>query len=190
MRIKSDQFEQGAFYHLYNHSAKGELLFRDEEDYRNCIGLMRQLISPDFFAVCAYCLMPNHYHILIYQHTDQQVNKPFFQIWQRYSRYYNHKYNEFGSIFCQKLQHAWVSNDSYLVNLCVYIHMNPVSAGIVDKPGDWLWSDYLDWIGERKDPMFNPLVRDLFVSDPEAYRKIISGINWAKMDDKILIDNR
>lgn len=189
MRVKQAQFSQGSFYHLYNHAAKGELLFRDSQDYDMCITLCTKYISKDFYELGAYCLMPNHYHLLIRQLSNAPVTEPFFQIWQRYSRYYNKKYAQFGSIFCEKLQHVWIINDNYLQTLCAYIHLNPVKAKLVISPKLWQYSDYLDWMGERASELFNPALRNAYFHNVTDYQELIKCFSAADIEKRLLIDD-
>ncbi len=189
MRVRQVQFSKGSFYHLYNHSAKGELLFRDSQDYDMCLTLFSKYISKDFYELGAYCLMPNHYHMLIRQLTTAPVTEPFFQIWQRYSRYYNKKYAQFGSIFCEKLQHVWINNELHLQALSAYIHLNPVKARLVTSPELWLYSDFLDWIGQRTSKLFNPALRDVYYRNSAEYQDLIQYFSTAQIEKRLLIDD-
>jgi len=189
MRVKQVQFSQGSFYHLYNHAAKGELLFKDPKDYDTCINLLTKYINKDYFELGAYCLMPNHYHLLIRQLTSAQVTQPLFQIWQRYSRYYNKKYDQFGSIFCEKLQHVWINSENYLLTLCAYIHLNPVKAKLIVSPELWQYSDYLDWMGLRTSGLFNPALRNTYYHNNTDYQELIQYFSPIGIEKRLLIDD-
>ena len=189
MRVKQIQFTKGAYYHLYNHSSKGDLLFKDDEDYQKCLDLVRRLVSNEFYEVKAYCLMPNHYHILIHQKTEAEVNLPFFQIWQRYARYFNEKHNCIGSIFRQKLQHIWIKEEQYLLNVAVYIHMNPVIAGLVDRPENWKWSDAGAWLGENGNTSLSAEIGFPEIISPQAYVDVLREAISIKSGCKYFIDD-
>ncbi|MDD4310380.1 MAG: transposase [Candidatus Cloacimonetes bacterium] len=188
MRIPNEYFVAGAYYHLYNHSAKGQLLFKNASDYEYCHRLMVQHLSPECFCIQAYCLMPNHYHYLIQQLTDVSIPSAFFHIWNKYSKHYNTSHSESGSVFKHKLQHIMVNSNPYFLALVAYIHMNPVKAGIVSEPGDWAWSDYGCWVGEKNCDLFNPTLRDAWFGTPENYRKRIKEISYEKLGIKYLLD--
>jgi len=189
MRIRTEQFERGAYYHVYNHSAKGQLLFRTADDYTFCLHLLQRYLSPEKYHVCALCLMPNHYHILVQQLTDDTFTKPFFSIWNGYAKHYNRIYGEYGSVFCQKLQHIWISNEHYLMSLITYIHLNPLKAGLCTDLNQWLWSDYPDWVGQRKPALFySPLRNELF-TNPADYKELITTFSNDKIDKSWLMDS-
>jgi hypothetical protein len=133
--------------------------------------------------------MPNHYHLLIQQLSPAPVYLPLLQVWSRYSRYYNKRYQLFGSVFNQKLQHVEVSEPEHLLALTAYIHLNPVQAGLVKSPNDWPWSDFLDWMGRRDRAPFDPRFRDAYYSDPQLYGEIMNQLAWNKLGRRQLIDN-
>jgi len=189
MRLSKDHFFEGAYYHLFNHAAKGQLLFRSNADYAYCHKLMLQHLSPELFTVHAYCLMPNHFHFLIQQLTDQSVAEAFFHIWNKYSKHYNRTYNEYGSVFCHKLQHVLVNTNEHLQALVAYIHMNPVAASMVSDPGKWEWSDYLNWVGERDSALFNPLLRDSWYQEPDSYRRQLAEVSYDKLNKELMLDS-
>ncbi|HNQ39473.1 MAG: transposase [Candidatus Cloacimonas sp.] len=189
MRLKKEQFQQGSFYHFYNHSAKGQILFPDESDYEYCIQLINKYLPSEYFMLGAYCLMPNHYHFLIQQLSCENPSMMFYKIWNHYSRYYNKKYQGFGSIFCGKLQHVYVSNEKYLIRLVCYIHLNPVSTGLIQNINDWKWSDYLDWIDKRRLENFDSRLRDM-ITTPGNYKEILSEMALVKQEGRLFIDDK
>jgi REP element-mobilizing transposase RayT len=133
MRLKSDSFYPGSYYHLYNHAAQNTLLYRDDEDYEKCLSLVKLHLSSSDFSVVSFCLMPNHYHFLIRQNSECPVFYPMNRIWFSYSKYYNKRYQGMGSIFAGRLQHILIDKEIYLHRLIVYIHLNPVSVNEVKK---------------------------------------------------------
>jgi putative transposase len=169
MRITNDHFQKGHFYHLWNHAAGEKLLFADEDDYLRCLSTFRRYYEPHSFAMVAYCLMPNHYHILIRQNSADPVYMLINRIWASYSRYYNKKYEKWGSIFSTKLQHKIMEDDTQLLQTCIYIHNNPREAGLVEDLSEWKWSNYLEWIDLRSGVLFCKDVRDSFFSRTEVY---------------------
>jgi len=190
MRVNKEHFFEGGYYHLFNHSAKGQLLFRCQADYEYCQKLLTQHLSQELFSVYAWCLMPNHFHFLIQQLTEMPVSEPFFHIWNKYTKYYNRTYEEFGSVFCHKLQHIVVKSQEHLQALIAYIHLNPVMAGIVSDPGAWKWSDYLSWIGEKESGLFKPELRNSWYNEPDNYRRQVLEISSDNLSPELLMDNQ
>ena len=88
-----------------------------------------------------FCLMSNHAHLLVHIHNDS-LSAVMQNINHRYARWFNHKNNRIGHLFQGRYRSIAVNNEDYLVNLCRYIHFNPVEAKIVSHPADYLWSSH------------------------------------------------
>jgi putative transposase len=152
------QFGEGAYYHIYNRSNNKEKIFLCKEDFNffllklkqnlfpdKILSRMRSLPSNSFSLVC-YCLMPNHYHLLIRQNTDIPTSKLLQRICTSYSMYFNKKYQKSGHVFQAKFKQVTIDTDKYLLWLCAYIHQNPAVAGIVKSPVEYQWSSYGEFI--------------------------------------------
>lgn len=175
MRLKITQFAKDHYYHFYNHAVFELELFKDNEDFEKCISLFYEYIKQDDFSIISYCLMPNHYHILLFQKTDRSFACASNKIWYIYTCYYNKKYARKGTLFANKLQHICVSNEAYLLKLCAYIHLNPVSAKIVSHPSQWRWSNYKELINNwGKNDFDENFIRNYFPK-PDDYQNYICG---------------
>ena len=170
MRCLKEDFISGAIFHIYNHAIDDYLLFYDDVDYDFFLHTLNKNIEKIPASVFAYCLMPNHYHFLIRQDSDEKIYRIFNYTFIAYAQYFNKKYNRKGPLFRSPLQHKAVSNQEYLIQLCKYIHMNPVSANLVENPGDWIYSNYLEWIKERNGKLFTKEIHEKYYPDPEAYK--------------------
>jgi putative transposase len=150
------QYGKGEYYHIYNRGNLKADIFLDDEDYKSFLFRLQRNLFPeeDFskirtqklpancFSLVAYCLMPNHYHLLIRQNTDLPTSKLITKICTSYAKYFNKKYDRVGHLFQDKFRQALVDNDSYLLWLSAYIHQNPAVARLVDKPEMYPWSSY------------------------------------------------
>ncbi len=188
MRLKSEEFTKGQYYHLFNHSITEQFLFRDKEDYLTCLALIKRFYNQNDYSILAYCLMPNHYHFLIYQNTDFPIYTYFNKIWNNYSRYYNKKYNRHGTLFAGKLQHIGIKNSIHLVYLCAYIHLNPVHANLVKTPEQWQWSNYPEWIGIRDNRLIDRQIVETLFKSPSEYKNCISNFLPSKLDKSFRLD--
>ncbi len=136
------QFEKGLSYHVYNRSINREPLFRSDENYRY---FMEKF---DFYLhnkidVLAYCLMPTHFHFFIRAEDDSAIiEKAFNNFFIAYAKAYNAVYERTGSIFQAKYKKDAIADDFHLTNVIAYIHLNPVKAGLCEKPGDWKCSSF------------------------------------------------
>lgn len=147
-----------AYYHVYNRGAGGQKIFRDAQDKRKFIRLLeRYLVDDEKYAayptygleVLAYCVMGNHFHLLVYQDVDMRAVTEFMRsVSTAYSMYYNLKYKNKGHVFQGVFRASRITNDSYLQHISRYIHLNPRTyltyrwsslAYYLGKPApDWL----------------------------------------------------
>lgn len=139
------RFDFEEFYHIYNHSIGSELLFRNNNDYDYFILKMKRYLDP-FCQIIAYCLLPNHFHILIKvikpvnkNKTLEQTIKNFFN---SYTRSYNSIHKRMGRLFRHGYKSKNVNSEEYLKWVIYYIHRNPVHHGLVDKCNNWKYSSY------------------------------------------------
>ncbi len=188
MRLKAEEFSQGQYYHLYNHSVSEQLLFQDSEDYLKCLSLFKRYYNTKDYSILAYCLMPNHYHILIYQKTDYPIYTYFENIWSKYSRYYNNRYKRKGTLFAGKLQHIGIRKLQHLLHLCAYIHLNPVKANLVESPEQWQWSNYPEWIRIRNGSMIDREQIKSFFKTKQEYKECLKSLVPEKLDKIVLFD--
>ena len=149
-------FSPGGFYHIFNRGAHRMRIFYDAGDYLRLLKYIKKYAQRYQITIIAYCLLPNHYH--------------FFNA---YAQYFNFRREHTGSLFEGRFKHRVITDDSYLLNLIRYIHANPVLHGLIDDPGQWEYSNYLEWVDERK----GALVDRAFINDhfdsPAAYRAFV-----------------
>ena len=149
------------FYHVYNRGHNRDLLFADEDDYRFFLWLLERCYGPiqlknkdgklfpwfgDQIAIHAFCLMPNHFHLLLHQGEDiSSLSKSMQSLATTYSMYFNKKYERRGSIFESVFKSSPVLNESYLQHITRYIHLNPKDFKA------WPYSSYNDYLGGGSD---------------------------------------
>ena len=93
--------------------------------------------------------MPNHYHLLIYL-RDKDLSAAMHRFTMSYTNAINRRYGRSGSLFEGRFQTRLVDSDAYLLQLTRYIHLNPVKAGLVQRPEDWEFSSYQDYVDLRR----------------------------------------
>jgi len=147
MSTRKQTFAPGEFYHLYNRGTEKRKIFLDKQDYYKFLFLMYicntvkslelRKIGEHFdreeqlVDIGAYCLMPNHFHILITEKTDGGISKYMLKFMTAYTMYFNKKYKRTGKLCEGVFKSTHVHNDNYLRYLYSYIHLNP--AKLVDK---------------------------------------------------------
>lgn len=137
------------YYHVYNRGCNRERIFANDGNYLFLLRRAKTYLDQVPLTVIAYCLMPNHYHLLLRPEEDGVV-APFIQrLFNSYSQAFNKQQRRSGTLFQGRAQTVLVDSDEYVLHLCRYIHLNPVHAGLVPHPGRWPYSNFLEWVERR-----------------------------------------
>ena len=141
----------GALYHVTSRGDRREAIYEDDVDRERFLSVLGQ-VSEDFNWVChAWCLMDNHYHLLI-ETPDGNLSKGMRQLNGVYTQYSNRRHRRVGHLFQGRYKAILIDGDSYLLELARYVVLNPVRAGMVKGPGEWPWSSYLAMVGKQSSP--------------------------------------
>ena len=130
-----------AWYHVMNRGRRGEELFTCKEDFNTFIDLLKDLVDEYKVNIAAYCLMSNHYHLLI-QTPGANISRSMRHLNGIYTQRYNRRHNYDGQLFRGRYKCILVDADSYLLELVRYIHRNPLEAGMVDNMNKYLYSSH------------------------------------------------
>ena len=139
----------GAWYHVMNRGRRSEKIFYDKEDYQLFVALLEETSEMWNIRISAYCLMPNHYHILL-QTPDGKSARSMRHINGVYTQRFNRRHGVDGQLFRGRYKSMLVGADNYLLQLVRYIHRNPVKAGFVKVPEDYAWSSHKAYLSIAK----------------------------------------
>lgn len=167
-------FVAGEIYHIYNRGNNKEKIFFDEQDFRAFLfrlglGLgftekelnTEKLIAMPYsriritdvnvnnYVLHSFCLMPNHFHLLIEQIGDKTISKLISKICTSYSKYINKKHGRIGHTFQDKFKSVRIEDNEQLMWIFEYIHTNPVKDNLVNLPSEYTWSSYNDFANNR-----------------------------------------
>jgi len=124
-------------------------------------------------SVIAYCLMPNHFHLILKQLAEEGIKKYIQRLTNSFAHYYSKKYESSGHLFGGNFKAVHVGSDEQLWHLSRYLHLNPVSGYLVENPKDYLFSSYGIYLGEKKSNFVDPsLVMENF-SSPGKYKSFV-----------------
>ncbi len=166
-RNVTKQYEENAYFHIYNRGVEKREIFLDDEDYIMFLALLKRHLSRgketgsrnrvyESYAgrveLLAYCLMPNRYHLLFYLNNDiKAISELMRKIAGSYTSYFNRKYNRVGYLFQGTYKASKVDNDPYLLHITRFIHRNPkdyykwpyssLQYYIGDWKSDWVVAD-------------------------------------------------
>lgn len=214
--------ETGGIYHVYNRGVEKRNIFSDDKDYLRFIhdlfefndknpainlayyvgkqskevGLLKIDREPRKLLVelIAFCLMPNHFHLLVRQREENGLTEFMRKIGTGYTNYFNKKYDRVGGLFQGRFKAVLVNREEYLIHLPFYIHTNPLdiiygsSTSIdwdkkIEFLNNYRWSSYLDYIGRKNFPSVtsrNFLLE--FFGGEEEYKKATE--KWVKERDE------
>ena len=144
------------YYHIYNRGVNRGPIYFSNENYNFFSDRLRKYFNIETAWLIAYCLMPSHFHLLVYPIIDNFGNKVMQPFSVSYTKDINKRQNRTEPLFQGPFQAKFVDKDRYLLHLSRYIHLNPVSAGLVNQPEEWEYSSYRDYIGIRKGGITNP----------------------------------
>jgi putative transposase len=120
----------------------------------------------------AYCIMPDHYHLLIKISRNTPISKYMSDVENSYSKTFNKKYERKGPLWQSRFKYKVITNNEILLHVSRYIHLNPTTKGLVDKPEDWLFSSYKYYFD---DEFLKEMVPEISISKSCLYRKFVEN---------------
>jgi len=208
MEYRKEQLVNNEHYHVFNRSIAKYIIFNDENDYQRMLEIMdlfrytnfqhqffkfKELTienqknilnqlrtdSPLYVDVIAFCLMPNHIHLVLKQLSENGISKYVSRLLNSYSRYFNIRHNRKGPLWEGRFKSVLVKTDEQLLHLTRYIHLNPTSAGLIQKPELWKFSSYNEYIDLKSEkictlntlPDINTENYKKFTEDQKAYQR-------------------
>ena len=180
-------YEPNLFYHIYNQGNNKEKIFSSNEDYNYFLFLVRKYIFPHC-EIISYCLMPNHFHFIIY--TDDRslevkqqgniflspVSNGFRLLLSKYAQWYNNINDRSGALFKPRTKSKALINNpteilenlyqlEYLITCFEYVHNNPVKAGLVKNTYEWDWSSARSYFNGTLNSLCNKEIASKFLAD-------------------------
>ncbi|MBZ9731657.1 transposase [Salegentibacter sp. JZCK2] len=132
------------YYHIYNRGNNKQSIFLEEKNYEYFISLIVKYLIP-VANIYAYCLIKNHFHILVKTKTDipdLKISKAFSNLFNAYAKAINKAYNRSGSLFQDRFKRKIIENEEYLKTLILYIHLNPEKHKIIKDFCNYKHSSY------------------------------------------------
>ncbi len=144
---------EGALYHITSRGNAKQAIFADDLDRHGFLELISQAVDRFHWICHAYCLMRNHYHLLV-ETPEANLSRGMREINGSYTQFFNRRHRRAGHLFEGRYKAILVAKEQHLLSLSRYVVLNPVRAGLVQKPEEWRWSSYRATIGLAEKPSF------------------------------------
>lgn len=222
--IRKIPLVNGHYYHIFNRGVDKRTIFLDPNDRYRFIHDLFEFNDLDavinvnrrtdggetsiskkprklLVEIIVFCLMPNHFHLILKQKKDNGITKFMRKLGTGYTMYFNKVCQRSGALFEGAFKSRYIDNDEYLIHLSRYIHLNPVELiqpdwkkqGIKDKKAaavfleDYKWSSYLDYIGKHNYPsVINKEFLLAYLGSSEKYKKFV--LSWLSEDIETIKD--
>jgi len=206
MPIRKNVLANGCYYHIYVRSIAGFVVFNNSYEYKAMLDLINLCKYVDFqmkysryktlksesqtsylkvlegdskksVDVISYCLMPTHVHLLLKQNTNNGISNFMNRILSSYSKNFNIIHKRNGPLRTTRFKNVKIDNDEQLLHLTRYIHLNPTSKELVEKPEYWRYSSYNTYISKERCAMNSEIINmnsdeyRNFVEDRKQYQR-------------------
>ncbi|MDP3791355.1 MAG: transposase [Candidatus Omnitrophota bacterium] len=161
-------------YHIFSRSIAEFVIFNNNEEYRRMMetikfynttkppckfSIYKELAAPNnepggkekLVDILAYCLMPTHFHMVLKETDYGNITKFIHSVLNSYSQYFNTRHLRHGPLWQSRFKNVLVKDDIQLLHVTRYLHLNPVTAFIINSPDGWKYSSYMEYMGLLED---------------------------------------
>ncbi len=150
MPSEARRLSESGIYHIVFRGINHQNIFEEEQDFEYLLEIMKSLKQETGFEIYAYCLMTNHVHLLLKEKQPGHISTIIKRMLIKYVMKYNRKYQRTGALIGSRYKSKAVEMDEYFIPLMIYIHQNPLRAGMVQQLEHYKYSSYCEYIGEAK----------------------------------------
>lgn len=176
---------ENAIYYITSRGDDNQHIFKDEDDFKAFSELLKKYKSQYGFKLFAYCLLPDHFHLLMELPVQKEqiykmgaLSSIMHDLNSSYTKHFNGKYARKGHLFRERYKSALIEKEPYLLKLTAYIHLNPARLNIVSHPGQYPYSSYILYF--RKEIPLNALIKD----EKEEISRFLNGKDFTDFMDR------
>lgn len=200
-------FVENGYYHVFNRGVEKRNIFLDEQDYNMFLYYLYvylmpleevlvkyPLLPPRLQSknlnleldLITYCLMPNHFHLLLRQETKDAIPRFMKQLTNAYTFYFNQKYERVGGLVQGRFKAIMIETDELLLHISRYIHLNPFVSEVIKDLDKYKWSSYADYLGKDVAIRCTKEVLLSYFPSPEGYKQfILDQVDYARELERI-----
>lgn len=168
----------GAVYHALNRGNGRQEVFHGSQDYEAFSDLMKEAKGRYSLKIYAYCLMPNHFHMVLRPTYGEELSRWMQWLMTSHVRRYHRQYKTSGHVWQGRFKSFIIQEDSHLLTALRYVEGNPLRAGMVSSAKDWLWSSHRERIGRSPRLLIDEVPLELphdwgrYVDEPLGEREL------------------
>ncbi|PIQ72096.1 hypothetical protein COY13_03345 [Candidatus Roizmanbacteria bacterium CG_4_10_14_0_2_um_filter_36_35] len=196
---RKEKFYTGNFFHIFNKSIANYTIFKDLD---NCIRFFQNLgyynqqtileristfleknkdYRPDVLLpddrhqvkIISYCIMPDHYHLLVKILKESCISQYISNVENSYSHFFNIKFKRKGPLWQSRFKAVRIKNNEQLLHVSRYIHLNPTTANLANKPEEWIFSSYREIINNPK--ILKEKITEISISNNLLYKRFVEN---------------
>ncbi len=162
MNQRTIPFQPNSYYHVYNRGHNKQTIFLDYKDYARYLKRLKEYLKKHDVILLAYCLMPNHVHLLLYQKGEESIDRFIHRLHTAFTMYFNKKYERVGAVFQGRFKAKLIDTDEYLLHVSRYIHINPIELlhaqgrALNSELEAYPWSSYGEYVSARSTRLTDP----------------------------------
>lgn len=156
--------DDNGMYHVLNRGNGQQRVFQKDGDYAAFLVMLAQMKERFAVEIYAYCLMPNHFHLLLKPHTAEDLSRSMQWFMTTHVRRYHRHYGTSGHVWQGRFKSFGIQDDDHCLTVARYVEGNPVRAGLVESAMDWCWSSHRSRCGLEADSLIAPLPVELLRS--------------------------
>jgi putative transposase len=156
-------------FHVTARGNRGQAIFMDNGDRARFLELLTQIARESSWMLHAYCLMTNHYHLVL-ESPVGKLSAGMQRLNAGYAQWFNRRHDLAGHLFRHRFYAGLVSGDSHLVELMRYLALNPIRGGLCTSPEDWRWSSYGQLVSRAAGPLLSDRALSYFGRDEQLAR--------------------
>jgi REP element-mobilizing transposase RayT len=170
---------KGAYHHVMNRGIEGRQIFPDERARMHFLEILREKSETHRMRVFAYCIMTNHYHLVL-QNSSGRLSDFMKQLNGQYGIYYRKRTGGKGYVFQSRFESTLIQDDAYMDMAIVYVLLNPVRAGLVGDPWRYKWSSIRDYFSTGRSTFLDVEFVDGLFGEEKVLRELLT--EWAQKD--------
>ncbi len=163
-KMKYEPLVSDAYFHIYNRGNNKEDIFKENRNYNYFLSLLEKY-SNDVFEVYAYCLLKNHFHLVIKTNSNVEeriISQKFSNMFNTYAKAINKAYGRSGSLFKDRFSRKKIENEEYLKNLIIYTHLNPQHHRMTSDFRNYPHSSYQSFLSSKNSKLNREFILSLF----------------------------